>query len=120
MQLPGFSPYGPSKAAVEAATVIWSKDLAGTPVTVNALLPGGAADTRMITDDTVFKDRSKLIPPRAMVAPLLYLASARSEGVSGRRFVASEWRHGATDDENLAAAAPAGWSDVPYPNPVRP
>ena len=44
----GRPPYGPTKAALEAATVIWAKDLAGTGVTVNALLPGGAADTRMI------------------------------------------------------------------------
>ena len=34
----GFSPYGPSKAALEAATVVWSKDLANTGVTVNALV----------------------------------------------------------------------------------
>ena len=41
MVMDGFSPYGPAKAALEAATVIWSKDLAETGVTVNALLPGG-------------------------------------------------------------------------------
>ena len=28
MVMDGFSPYGPTKAALEAATVIWSKDLA--------------------------------------------------------------------------------------------
>src|SRR5262249_4391551 len=48
MMMEGFSPYGPSKAALEAATVIWAKDLAGTGVTVNALAPGGPANTRMI------------------------------------------------------------------------
>jgi len=36
----GFSPYGPSKAALESETIMWSQDLAGTGVTVNALLPG--------------------------------------------------------------------------------
>jgi 3-oxoacyl-[acyl-carrier protein] reductase len=30
MMMEGFSPYGPSKAALEAATVVWAKDLAGT------------------------------------------------------------------------------------------
>jgi NAD(P)-dependent dehydrogenase (short-subunit alcohol dehydrogenase family) len=45
MVMEGFSPYGPSKAALEAATVIWAKDLAGTGVTVNALAPGGPANT---------------------------------------------------------------------------
>ena len=48
MVMDGFSPYGPSKAALEAATVIWARDLAGTDVTVNALLPGGPGNTRMI------------------------------------------------------------------------
>jgi 3-oxoacyl-[acyl-carrier protein] reductase len=35
----GFSPYGPSKSAIEAASSIWSKELAGTGVTVNVLVP---------------------------------------------------------------------------------
>src|SRR5581483_10632482 len=68
MVLDGFSPYGPSKAAMEAATVAWSKDLAGTGVTVNALLPGGAANTRMIPQGEV-ADRSTLVQPEVMMAP---------------------------------------------------
>ena len=106
MMMDGFSPYGPSKAALESATVIWSKDLAGTGVTVNALLPGGAANTRMIplTEDV---DRTKLVQPEAMMAPIAWLMSAKSNGVNGRRINASEW------DEAKAASgdigAPAGW-----------
>ena len=42
MRRAGFSPYGPSKAALESETVIWAQYLAGTGVTVNALLPGRA------------------------------------------------------------------------------
>jgi NAD(P)-dependent dehydrogenase (short-subunit alcohol dehydrogenase family) len=38
----GFSPYGPSKAALESETIIRSQELQGTGVTVNAFLPGGA------------------------------------------------------------------------------
>jgi NAD(P)-dependent dehydrogenase (short-subunit alcohol dehydrogenase family) len=45
MRRAGFSPYGPSKAALESETIIWAQDLAGTGVTVNSLLPGGATDT---------------------------------------------------------------------------
>jgi NAD(P)-dependent dehydrogenase (short-subunit alcohol dehydrogenase family) len=41
MRRRGFSPYGPSKAALESETIIWAQDLEGTGVTVNALLPGG-------------------------------------------------------------------------------
>jgi NAD(P)-dependent dehydrogenase (short-subunit alcohol dehydrogenase family) len=48
MQRKGYSPYGPSKAALEAMTSIWAQDLSGTGVTVNSLLPGGAADTDLL------------------------------------------------------------------------
>src|SRR5262249_28065722 len=70
--------YGPSKAALEAATVIWAKDLAGTGVTVNALAPGGPANTRMIPATEV-ADRSTLIQPEAMIAPITWLMSPRSD-----------------------------------------
>lgn len=105
----GFSPYGPSKAALEAATVIWSKDLADTGVTVNALVPGGPANTRMIPLSEV-ADRSKLIQPEVMVAPISWLMSTRSNGVSGRRFIAKDWD--ASLDPQAAAekvSAAAGW-----------
>ena len=41
----GLSAYGASKAALEASCVSWSKDLEGTGVTVNVLVPGGPTDT---------------------------------------------------------------------------
>jgi NAD(P)-dependent dehydrogenase (short-subunit alcohol dehydrogenase family) len=109
MMMEGFSPYGPSKAALEAATVIWAKDLAGTGVTVNALAPGGPANTRMIPAGEV-ADRSTLIQPEVMVAPIVWLMSARSDGVTGRRIIAKEW-----DAARLASepperiGTPAGW-----------
>ena len=40
----GFSPYGPTKAALESMTVIWAKELEDHKVEVNAVLPGGPAD----------------------------------------------------------------------------
>jgi 3-oxoacyl-[acyl-carrier protein] reductase len=109
MMMDGFSPYGPSKAALESATVIWAKDLAGTGVTVNALLPGGAANTRMIPQAEV-TDRSTLIQPEVMMAPIVWLMSARSNGVSGRRIIAKEWdaeRLQREPPENVGN--PAGW-----------
>ena len=105
MRRRGFSPYGPSKAALESATIIWSQDLAGTGVTVNALLPGGATATGMIPAGFPDHLRSTLLDPAIMVPPLLYLASTTSDGVTGRRFVAANWR----DDDPQAAAAAAGW-----------
>lgn len=109
MMMDGFSPYGPSKAALESSTVIWAKDLGGTGVTVNALAPGGPANTRMIPMSEV-DDRSTLIQPEVMMAPIVWLMSARSDGVSGRRIIAKEW-----DADRLQREAPekigtpAGW-----------
>ena len=103
MRRRGFSPYGPSKAAMESATTIWAQDLADTRITVNALLPGGAALTGMIPP--IFPDnlRATLLDPEIMVPPLLWIVSTQSDGVSGRRFVATKWR---ADDPGGDAA---GW-----------
>lgn len=106
MRRAGFSPYGPSKAALESETVIWAADLAGTGVTVNALLPGGATLTGMIPDGYPAAARAKLLAPAVMGPPLLWLASTASDGISGRRFVATRWR----DDDPLAASEDAGWT----------
>jgi NAD(P)-dependent dehydrogenase (short-subunit alcohol dehydrogenase family) len=86
----GFSPYGPSKAAIESASAIWSKELAGTGVTVNVIIPGGPADTRMIPpEDMTARDR--LVRPEAMVPPLLWLISTDADHITGRRYQAKLW-----------------------------
>ena len=109
MMMDGFSPYGPSKAALESATVIWSKELADTGVTVNALLPGGPANTRMIPP-TEITDRGSLIQPEAMVPPILWLMSSRSDGITARRIIAKEWDAGRLRDEAPDKVGnPAGW-----------
>jgi NAD(P)-dependent dehydrogenase (short-subunit alcohol dehydrogenase family) len=116
MVMDGFSPYGPSKAALEAATVIWAKDLAGTGVTVNALLPGGPGNTRMIPLAEV-SDRSTLVQPQVMAAPICWLMSKASDGVTGRRFIAKAWDGALPPAEAAAkAGAPAGW-DINAPKP---
>ncbi|HEX4114125.1 MAG TPA: SDR family oxidoreductase [Stellaceae bacterium] len=106
MRRPGFSPYGPSKAALESETVIWAADLRETGVTVNALLPGGATATGMIPEGFPATARASLLQPDIMVAPLLWLASSAADNVTGRRFVASRWR----PDDPMAAAEEAGWT----------
>jgi 3-oxoacyl-[acyl-carrier protein] reductase len=110
MRRRGFSPHGPSKAALESETIIWAEDLAGTGVTVNALLPGGASRTGMIPDEVPSQLREKLLAPEIMVPPLLWLVSHAADHVSGKRLDASRW----DADLNPAAAAaracePAGW-----------
>jgi NAD(P)-dependent dehydrogenase (short-subunit alcohol dehydrogenase family) len=91
MRRAGFSPYGPSKAALESETIIWAQDLAGTGVTVNSLLPGGATDTGMVPGDVAPELRRRLLNPEIMVQPLLWLVSQMADEVTGARFVASLW-----------------------------
>jgi 3-oxoacyl-[acyl-carrier protein] reductase len=101
----GFSPYGPSKAALESETAIWAEDLRGTGVTVNALLPGGATLSGMIPDTFPEASRAALLRPEIMVPPLLWLASPEADGITGLRFDAHVWR----EEEPLARAEPACW-----------
>jgi NAD(P)-dependent dehydrogenase (short-subunit alcohol dehydrogenase family) len=117
MQDFGFSPYGPTKAALEAATVVWAKDLQGSGVTVNALLPGGPADTRMIPlSDNV--DRSRLLRPEIMGPPIVWLVTEAGDDVTGWRFIAADWDV-TIDPFNAAlrAGAPAGWYQASQPQP---
>jgi NAD(P)-dependent dehydrogenase (short-subunit alcohol dehydrogenase family) len=111
MRRRGFSPYGPSKAALESETIIWAQDLAGTGVTVNALLPGGATATGMIPPSVPPDLRAKLLDPAIMGPPVVWLASERSDGVTGRRFVAARWRTDLPEAEAAEASAEeAGWT----------
>jgi len=115
MRRAGFSPYGPSKAALESETIIWAQDLAGTGVTVNALLPGGATDTGMIPDGIAPEARSRLLDPAIMVPPLLWLASPAADQVTGDRFVATLWDPSLPPEQaSERARSRAGWT-VPIP-----
>jgi NAD(P)-dependent dehydrogenase (short-subunit alcohol dehydrogenase family) len=107
MRRQGFSPYGPSKAAVESETIIWAQDLAGTGVTVNALLPGGASQTGMIPEEVPLELQKRLISPEIMVAPLLWLVSDAAGEVSGRRLDASRWHANLPPSEAAAKACEA-------------
>jgi NAD(P)-dependent dehydrogenase (short-subunit alcohol dehydrogenase family) len=112
MRRAGFSPYGPSKAALESETVIWAQDLAGTGVTVNGLLPGGATDTGMIPDNVPDAVRSQLLRPEVMVEPLLWLASEASAATSGARLDAARWDAALPAAQAAAAALEnAGWAN---------
>ncbi|MEO8608148.1 MAG: SDR family oxidoreductase [Chloroflexota bacterium] len=91
MKRRGFSPYGPSKAALEAASAIWAQDLGESHIRVNILLPGGATNTGMLPSETSEDTRAGLLQPEIMKAPAVFLASDASEGVTGRRLVATEW-----------------------------
>jgi 3-oxoacyl-[acyl-carrier protein] reductase len=110
MRRHGFSPYGPSKAVLESETIIWARDRAGTGVTVNALLPGGASLTGMIPDEAPSEVRQLLISPEIMVPPLLWLISDSADQVRGKRVNASRWDTNLNPDEAaVKASEPAGW-----------
>ena len=87
----GFVPYGPSGAGVEALSRVMEADLAGSSVSVNILLPGGATLTGMIPDGASAETRASLLDPAVMGPPIVWLASDRAAGVHGRRIVATEF-----------------------------
>jgi 3-oxoacyl-[acyl-carrier protein] reductase len=108
----GLCAYGAAKAALEASTASWAKDLAGTGVTVNVLVPGGPVDT--IGFFPLDQPRPPhMLQPDVMAAPIVWLASSRSDGITGSRFIARDW------DTNLDGAraaekcrAPAAWPEL--------
>ncbi|MBI2358898.1 MAG: SDR family oxidoreductase [Deltaproteobacteria bacterium] len=107
-----YTPYGMSKAALEAATASWAKDLENTGVTVNVLVPGGPTNTTFIPEAAPL-DRKSLIQPQVMVAPICWLVSDASEGFTGCRFVASLWDTKVAPDEAAKkASSQAAWQQV--------
>ena len=108
----GVSPYGPSKAGHEALTALMSRELEGTGVTANVLVPGGATDTNILPQDSGY-DRSELIRPEVMQAPVVWLASEESNEVNGQRFIAFNWDESLPIDQRLEkAGAPAAWPQL--------
>jgi NAD(P)-dependent dehydrogenase (short-subunit alcohol dehydrogenase family) len=108
----GSPTYGPSKAALEALSAIMAKDLDGTGVTVNVLVPGGVTNTPMISDEAGF-DRAKLIHPEVMVSPLLWLVSDAAAKVTGRRFLGVHWDPELPPEQAAErAGAPVAWTSI--------
>lgn len=90
------SPYGVTKAALEAATLIWAQDLDGTGVTVNSLLPGGACDS---DPERPPHPGQRLLPVDIMNPALIWLASPLSDGKTSGRYVGKLWNPELTPDE---------------------
>lgn len=101
----GFFPYGPSKAALEAASRIWAAELAGTGVDVNVFLPGGATATDMLPASPELRGSEEIFPTSIMRAGILWLSSDESNGVTGRRFVACNWNENLSPSQAAEGAA---------------
>ena len=88
MNRKGFVPYGPARAGAEALSRIMAADLAGSTVTVNLLLPGGATLTGMIPEEIPEEMRSRLLPAAVMAEPIRWLCSQAAAGIHDQRIVA--------------------------------
>lgn len=109
----GYSPYGPSKSALEAMSRVWAQDLEGTGVTVNVYLPGGATDTAILPEmENKRGSDGNLLDPAIMRAPILWLCADESNGHTGERYIARLW-----DDSLSADAAAAGARDQHHEKP---
>ncbi|WP_428536826.1 SDR family oxidoreductase [Rhodopila sp.] len=85
----GSTPYGASKAALEMATEVWAKEIAGTGVTVNIVNPGAGANTPGMKQEMRDWSRDgvkpKLVEPDEMVPPLLFVILTAADQVNGYR-----------------------------------
>lgn len=111
----GFASYGASKAALEATAAGLAKELAGTGITVNTIIPGGPVDTAQVPAD-IGVDRRKLLRPDVMNPAILWLTSTAADNVSAMRLTASAWNPARSDSDNLTAAAePVAWPQLVKP-----
>lgn len=103
MRRKGFIPYGPSRAGAESLSLIMAEDVREHNIDVNMLLPGGATETGMIPEE--FKEEIlqnfRLLSPDVMAAPIVFLASDESDGITGQRVAAiefDEWKNSLRKD----------------------
>ena len=117
-------PYGASKAAMEAMSAVWAKELTGTGITVNVLIPGGPTDTEFIGGGSGIP-RHRMLKPTIMGPPVSWLISDASMAMSGKRIIAGHWDNNLVPEEAAVGASRAvGWpeltTDVVWPKDEEP
>lgn len=106
--------YGGSKAALEAETAVMARDLAGSGVTANVLVPGGGTGTRMT--DSIGLSRDALINENVMAAPMVFLASDAANDFTARRILANRWQSALNPREAADKASDAiAWTGTGTP-----
>ena len=77
-----------------------TKSYPGVVALLTGMIPNGVPD----------EARSALLDPAIVVPPLLWLVSQDSDGITGRRLVATKWQTDQGGKEAAEAAIdPAGW-----------
>lgn len=105
-------PYGAAKAALESMSAVWAKELDGSGITVNVLIPGGPTDTPLIADESGWP-RDKMLRPEIMGPPTAWLVSDEAGNFSGRRITAARWDKKLPAAEAAARASRAiGWPEL--------
>jgi NAD(P)-dependent dehydrogenase (short-subunit alcohol dehydrogenase family) len=105
-------PYGAVKAALESMSAVWAKELDGSGITVNVLVPGGPTDTPFIANETGWP-RDKMLRPEIMGAPTAWLISNEAKNFTGRRITAARWDSSLPPAEAAARASRAiGWPEL--------
>ena len=105
-------PYGAAKAALESMSAVWAKELDGSGITVNVLVPGGPTDTPLIADESGWP-RDKMLRPEIMGQPTAWLVSDEAKNFSGRRITAARWDKTLPEAEAAMRASRAiGWPEL--------
>lgn len=105
-------PYGAAKAALESMSAVWAKELEGSGITVNVLVPGGPTDTALIADASGWP-RDKMLRPRIMGPPIRWLISDAASGFTGQRITAARWDTTLPSAEAAKGASRAiGWPEL--------
>src|SRR5437899_6805203 len=105
-------PYGSAKAALESMSAVWAKEIEGSAITVNVLVPGGPTDTPMISDQAGWP-REKMLRPEIMGPPILWPVSDDSAGFNGQRITAARWDASLPSAEAAKRASRSGRSYRP-------
>lgn len=107
MHRPGSTPYGPSKAALEAMTLGWAQDLIGSGVTVNSIPPGGSVDTGFVLPASRKRGEKagKIYMDADVIVPIaVFLASDAADGLTGCRYIGRNWRDDLPPEQAAEAA----------------
>ncbi len=105
-------PYGAMKAALESISAVWAKELEGSGITVNVLVPGGPTDTPFIADAAGWP-RDRMLKPKIMGPPAAWLMSDDASSFTGRRITAARWDAALPPAEAAQRSSRAiGWPEL--------